>query len=107
MTLTIEHAEAEGTLLHGTSRGDGSAEVVKGAGLAVGAQHRAVVRSAQQGRGAEVVADRADRDPAAGGRVRGRGVDRHHDRGPGRAAPRRTIPGAGRETGGPGRPGAG
>ena len=29
MTLTIEHTEAEGTLLHGTSRGDGSAEVVK------------------------------------------------------------------------------
>ncbi|KAB7740966.1 DUF3560 domain-containing protein [Nostocoides sp. F2B08] len=32
MTLTIEHTEAEGTLLHGTSRGDGSAEVVKGLG---------------------------------------------------------------------------
>ena len=27
--MTIEHTEAEGTLLHGTSRGDGSAEVVK------------------------------------------------------------------------------
>lgn len=32
MTLTIEHTETEGTLLHGTSRGDGSAEVVKGLG---------------------------------------------------------------------------
>lgn len=30
--LTIEHTEAEGTLLLGTSRGDGSAEVVKGLG---------------------------------------------------------------------------
>ena len=32
MTLSIEHTEAEGTLLHGTSRGDGTAEVVKGLG---------------------------------------------------------------------------
>ena len=32
MALTIEHTEAEGTLLHGTSRGDGSAEIVKGLG---------------------------------------------------------------------------
>jgi hypothetical protein len=32
MTLTIEHTEAEGTLLLGTSRGDGSAEVVKALG---------------------------------------------------------------------------
>lgn len=32
MTLSIEHTEAQGTLLHGTSRGDGSAEVVKGLG---------------------------------------------------------------------------
>ena len=37
MALTIEHTEAEGTLLHGTSRGDGSAEIVKGL-------HRFVVR---------------------------------------------------------------
>lgn len=29
-TLTIEHTDVEGTLLHGTSRGDRSAEVVKG-----------------------------------------------------------------------------
>jgi hypothetical protein len=32
MTLTIEHTEAEGTLLLGTCRGDGSAGVVKGLG---------------------------------------------------------------------------
>nr|WP_281496971.1 DUF3560 domain-containing protein [Ornithinimicrobium sp. F0845] len=30
--MSIEHTEAEGTLLHGTARGDGSAEVVKGLG---------------------------------------------------------------------------
>ena len=32
MTLTIEHTEAEGTLLVGTARGDGSADVVKALG---------------------------------------------------------------------------
>lgn len=32
MTLLIEHTETEGTLLDGTSRGDGSAEVVKSLG---------------------------------------------------------------------------
>lgn len=32
MTLSMEHTEAEGILLQGTSRGDGSAEVVKGLG---------------------------------------------------------------------------
>lgn len=32
MTLTIEHTEAEGTVLDGTSRGDGSAEIIKALG---------------------------------------------------------------------------
>ena len=32
MTLRIEHTEKEGTLLHGTSRGDGAGQVVKALG---------------------------------------------------------------------------
>lgn len=48
MTLSMKHTEAEGTLLQGTSRGDGSAEVVKGLG-ALGPEPRVLLPAPRQG----------------------------------------------------------